>query len=81
MTVPASTPLTPYATLLGFARYVDRTGRGLRAPLLVMNANRVRSVTKPTVQLAAQSVAAVGNITSNGIEPLPAQWTALNITA
>src|SRR5690606_822877 len=53
----------------------------LRAPVLVMNANRVRSVTKPTVQLVAQSVAAVGNITSNGIEPLPAQWTALNITA
>ncbi|MGY1409187.1 DUF6519 domain-containing protein [Luteimonas sp. A611] len=53
----------------------------LRAPLLVMSANRARSVTKPTVQLAAQSVAAVGNITSHGIEPLPAQWTALNITA
>ena len=26
MTAPASTPLTPYATLLGFTRYVDRTG-------------------------------------------------------
>lgn len=53
----------------------------LRAPLLVMNANRVRSVTKPSVQLASQSVAAVGNITSHGIDPLPAQWIALNLTA
>lgn len=53
----------------------------LRAPVLVMNANRVRSVTKPTVQLASQSVAAVGNITSHGIDPLPAQWSALNLTA
>ncbi|WP_328348627.1 hypothetical protein [Micromonospora sp. NBC_00421] len=26
MTAPTSAPLTPYATLLGFTRYVDRTG-------------------------------------------------------
>ncbi|WP_229398054.1 hypothetical protein [Micromonospora okii] len=26
MTAPAATPLAPYATLLGFTRYVDRTG-------------------------------------------------------
>ncbi|NLU78797.1 hypothetical protein HCA58_10485 [Micromonospora sp. HNM0581] len=26
MTTPTSAPLTPYATLLGFTRYVDRTG-------------------------------------------------------
>lgn len=53
----------------------------LRAPVLVMNANRVRSVTKPTVQLVTQVVAALGNVTSHGIDPLPAQWNALNITA
>ena len=53
----------------------------LATPVLVMNANRVRSVGKPSIQLATQAVAALGNITSNGIDPLPAQWAALNITA
>ncbi|TYT23813.1 right-handed parallel beta-helix repeat-containing protein [Luteimonas viscosa] len=53
----------------------------LVAPVLVLNANRVRSVTKPSVQLVSQSVAALGNITTHGIDPLPTQWQPFNLNA
>lgn len=53
----------------------------LVSPVLVLNANRVRSRGKPTVQINAGDMTVVGNITTNGIAPLTAPWSALNINA
>jgi hypothetical protein len=65
------------------------TGRGtiavrITSPVVVLNANRVRGGrTSIAVSNATKRVAAVGNITTNGISvaegPLPAPWSELNI--
>ncbi|WP_017460722.1 DUF6519 domain-containing protein [Dyella ginsengisoli] len=55
----------------------------LRAPLAVLNANRVRNLGKPSIDLQAGKATVLGNITSADIrlqgQALPAPWNALNL--
>lgn len=74
--------------LFGDNRCTHQSGRGLPAvqitsPVVLLNANRVRSGDISVAVAGSKSVAALGNVTSGVIRvnnnPLPAPWAALNL--